>query len=77
MKNRRLLERYNGLKLGWLHDSIFFVTAAVSCIIFLVTEDMTNTMAYTDRWTILMALILIADIVILVMAKRKKKEEDP
>ena len=35
MKNRRVLERYNGLKLGWLHDSIFFVVAvAVIFVLF-------------------------------------------
>ncbi len=34
MKNKRFLEQYNALKLGWLHDSIFFVVLIV--IIFIV-----------------------------------------
>ena len=34
MKNRRFLEKYNALKLGWLHDSIFFVVLIL--IIFVV-----------------------------------------
>lgn len=29
MGKKRLLERYNGLKLGWLHDSIFFIVLIV------------------------------------------------
>lgn len=27
MKEKRILERYNGLKLGWLRDSLFFIAA--------------------------------------------------
>ena len=35
MKKKRVLERYNGLKLGWLHDSIFFIVlVAVIFIVF-------------------------------------------
>lgn len=34
MRNKRFLEQYNALKLGWLHDSIFFVVLIV--IIFVV-----------------------------------------
>jgi len=34
-EHRRILERYNGLKLGWLRDSLFFITAiAVIFILF-------------------------------------------
>jgi len=28
-KNSRILEKYNGSKLGWLHDSIFFIIAVI------------------------------------------------
>jgi len=35
MKEKRILERYNGLKLGWLRDSLFFIAAiAVVFVIF-------------------------------------------
>ena len=27
MKEKRILERYNALKLGWLRDSLFFIAA--------------------------------------------------
>lgn len=32
-QNKRFLERYNGLKLGWLHDSKFFIAAIVAAFI--------------------------------------------
>ena len=54
----------------------FVVFGIISVIIFVVTEDMTNTMAYTDRWTIFMAILLAADAVILALSKRKDKEVD-
>ena len=31
--DRRVLSRFDGLKLGWLRDSLFFVAAIVVCII--------------------------------------------
>ena len=33
MTEKRLLERYNGRKLGWLHDSLLFILLAVALFI--------------------------------------------
>lgn len=33
MAGKRLLERYNGRKLGWLHDSLFFIVLIISAFI--------------------------------------------
>ena len=47
--------------------------AAVSVITFILTEDMTNTMAFIDKYTILMAVLLIGGIISCFV--RKKKED--
>ena len=51
--------------------------AAVSVIVFLLTEDMTNSMRFVDRWTILMVLLLIGQAVIVFLFRRKKDENGP
>ena len=50
--------------------------AAVSVIVFFLTEDLTKLMAFTDRWTILMVLILLAEVVFHVLARREKTRRE-
>ena len=49
----------------------------VGIIIFILTEDMSNIMAMTDQWTILMAALFIAEIAIALLCGWKKQEDDP
>lgn len=49
--------------------------AVISVIAFVLTEDMTNTMAYTDRYTVLMAIILIAGLISSFFVKKKEDKE--
>ena len=49
----------------------------ISIITFIFTEDMTQPMVYTDKWTILMILLLIIEIInIFVIRQQSKGEED-
>ena len=50
--------------------------AAVSVIAFFMTEDMSRTMAYTDGYTILMAVIMLAGLASTVFVKKRDDEEN-
>ena len=50
--------------------------AAGAIVAFILTENMNNPMAFTDRWTILMAVILLIQGVVALLAKKESKEED-
>ena len=52
------------------------IPAAGAIIAFILTEDMTNMMAITDRWTILMAVILLIQAVTAILAKKEKEESE-
>ena len=46
-------------------------------VIFLLTEDLTNTMALVDRWTILMIIILVVQGIGYYRATHQKEDQDP
>lgn len=49
----------------------------ISAIIFIFTEDMTLPMVYTDKWTFLMILLLIVEMInIFIIRQQSKGEED-
>ncbi|MBE6027835.1 MAG: hypothetical protein E7227_04405 [Clostridiales bacterium] len=50
--------------------------AAGAIVAFILTENMNNPMAFTDRWTILMAVILLIQGVVALLAKKESKEEE-
>ena len=53
------------------------IIGIASIIIFIFTEDMTLPMVYTDKWTFLMILLLIVEIInIFIMKQQSKGEED-
>ena len=52
------------------------VTAMISVIAFILTEDMSLPMQLTDRWTILMVIILAVEALCMVLAKKTKEEEE-
>ena len=49
--------------------------AAASVITFILTEDMRNPMALTDRWTLLMAVFFVSGLALAWFTRRKEKEE--
>ena len=52
------------------------LAAAVSVIVFFLTEDLTKLMGYVDRWTVLMVLFLLAEVVLIFLAVRKKTRRE-
>ena len=53
------------------------IIGIASVIIFIFTEDMTLPMVYTDKWTFLMILLLIVEIInIFIIRQQSKGEED-
>ncbi len=55
--------------------SLTIVPAIAALIAFIITEDMSLPMVLTDKWTILMAVIAIAQAVLMLVARDKKEEE--
>ena len=49
------------------------VPAAVAIITFILTEDMTAPMVFTDKWTLLMAAYALLGTVVMVMATKKEQ----
>lgn len=48
----------------------------ISAIIFIFTEDMTLPMVYTDKWTILMILLLIVEMINIFIIRQQSKGEE-
>ena len=47
-----------------------------SIIVFILTEDMRNPMVFVDKWTLLMVIIAVIQIVIAVLSMKDKQEPD-
>jgi len=62
-------------KKTWLRI-LSILVAIVTIIVFILTEDMTLTMTFVDKWTILMIVLLILQILIVFFSKKKKKDEE-
>ena len=70
-------DRKDGKKARKAISVASILPAAAAVIAFIFTEDMRNPMALTDKWTIAMIAILIADILLLIIrGKRKEMEEE-
>ncbi len=52
------------------------IPAIGSVIFFILTEDMRNKMIWTDKYTLAMVLILLANFVIAYLTRNKKKDDD-
>ncbi|MBR2539541.1 MAG: hypothetical protein IKE85_01745 [Mogibacterium sp.] len=52
------------------------VLAIVSVVAFFLTEDMSNTMAYFDKYTILMAVLLIGTLITNLLGKKKSDDSE-
>ena len=47
-----------------------------SIIVFILTENMSNPMVFVDKWTLLMVIIAVIQIVIAVLSMKDKQEPD-
>ena len=52
------------------------IPAIGSVIFFILTEDMRNKMIWTDKYTLAMILILLANFLIAYLTRNKKKDKD-
>lgn len=64
------------VKNKWLARIISIGVGILSLIIFFLTEDMNNPWIWVDNWTWLMAIILLINIIVAILAKHKEKEKD-
>ena len=55
---------------------ISIVVAIISGFIFLITEDITLPMVLIDQWTLIMIVIFLIQIVIMILCKHKKQENE-
>ena len=55
---------------------IDIIPAVAAVITFILTEDMSADMVLTDKWTLLMVVILLVDIVIALFTKKSVKDSD-
>lgn len=60
----------------WKRFVLSIVPAAAAILAFILTEDMRQPMVFVDRWTILMAVIALAQVAVAVLSKKKKQEAD-
>ena len=59
---------------GWRLFSL--IPAVVALIAFILTEDMRLPMVFTDRWTLLMALIALVQLIVCFFAKKEQETSD-
>ena len=52
------------------------IPAIGSVIFFLLTEDMSNKMTWTDKYTLAMVVIMLVNFVIAYLTRNKKKDDD-
>ena len=52
------------------------IPAIAAVVTFFLTEDMTQPMQMTDKWTLLMAVYLVANIIMAIIAHKTKDEDD-
>ncbi len=63
------IKRKGGVRLASI------IPAVAAIIAFILTEDMTNPMIMVDKWTLLMVVILAVQIVVAIIAKTKKHDD--
>ena len=59
---------------GWMLLISVLITI-ISAVVFILTEDLTNTIALVDRWTLLMLLILVIQLLVFLSATRHRKND--
>ena len=74
-ENGKEVMEYEKNKKG-LWRLISIIPALIAIIVFIFTEDMTLPMIFVDKWTILHAVIALVQVVVMVLCKKKKDEND-
>lgn len=69
-------EEENKRKNKGLFRLLSIIPALVAIIAFILTEDMTNPMIIIDRWTIVMLIIALVQLVVALASRKKDKEDD-
>ena len=59
-----------------LHAIVTVLLAVISVVVFFITEDLTNTMALFDKYTILMAILLIVAVVTILTGRKKSENTE-
>lgn len=75
--NKRKEDDDTDIKNRTIKRMIGAIIAIVTGFIFLITEDMSLPMTLVDRWTFLMIVLLILQIIITILCKHKKTEKTP
>ena len=52
------------------------IPAIGSIVTFILTENMKNPMVLTDKWTVLMVVMALANVILAVLSKKKKEDKD-
>ena len=56
---------------------VFSLIPAIGAIVaFILTENMGNSMVFTDRWTLLMVIIAVVQVIVTILAKKDKEKAD-
>ena len=59
---------------GW---RVFSLVPGIGAIVaFFLTESLSGSMVFTDRWTLLMVIIAVIQVIVAILAKKKKEEPD-
>ena len=74
-ENGKEVMEYEKNKKG-LWRLISIIPALIAIIVFIFTEDMTLPMIFVDKWTILHVVIALVQVVVMVLCKKKKGEND-
>ena len=74
-ENGKEVMEYEKNKKG-LWRLISIIPALIAIIVFIFTEDMTLPMIFIDKWTILHVVIALVQVVVMVLCKKKKDEND-
>ena len=74
-ENGKEVMEYEKNKKG-LWRLISIIPALIAIIVFIFTEDMTLPMTFVDKWTILHVVIALVQVVVMVLCKKKKDEND-
>ena len=74
-ENGKEVMEYEKNKKG-LWRLISIIPALIAIIVFVFTEDMTLPMIFVDKWTILHVVIALVQVVVMVLCKKKKDEND-
>ena len=74
-ENGKEVMEYEKNKKG-LWRLISIIPALIAIIVFIFTEDMTLPMIFVDKWTLLHVVIALVQVVVMVLCKKKKDEND-